>query len=193
MTTEEQLREALEGLLDVFTNPESGEVDRKLAIKDARAALASKPGEVAVPNGWRLVPVQPTPEMVRAAQNCPEGHGQKWHSVHKAKWAAMLAAAPTPQPQAHADARPWLPIETAPKDGTAILLWEQYSICPFVGFWCGGRWTVSKEHVDAEGGWDGAVVVDRLQMPITHWAKLPDNEPTTLAAIDAARQQQEGV
>lgn len=41
-------REALEGLLDAFTNPECGEVDRKLAVKDARAALASLPQEPAL-------------------------------------------------------------------------------------------------------------------------------------------------
>lgn len=67
----------------------------------------------------------------------------------------------------------WQPIETAPKDGTALLLWEEASIHPFVGWWAMGGWTVSHEHVDAEGGWNGAVVVDRLQLPITHWMPLP--------------------
>lgn len=69
----------------------------------------------------------------------------------------------------------WQPIETAPKDGTAILLWEQYSAAPFVGWWVPScqEWTVSKEHVSAEGGWDGANVVDLLVAPITHWMPLP--------------------
>ena len=67
----------------------------------------------------------------------------------------------------------WQPIETAPKDGSYLLLWEQYSHPPFVGYWSGGRWSVSHEHVDAEGGWDGANVVDALSMPITHWMPLP--------------------
>lgn len=67
----------------------------------------------------------------------------------------------------------WLPIESAPKDGTCILLWEQYSTDPFVGYWGRSCWCVSHEHVDAEGGWDGAIVVDNIQMPITHWMPLP--------------------
>ena len=67
----------------------------------------------------------------------------------------------------------WRHIETAPKDGSYLLLWEQYSDAPFVGYWSGGSWSVSHEHVDAEGGWEGANVVDALSMPITHWAPLP--------------------
>ena len=67
----------------------------------------------------------------------------------------------------------WQSIETAPKDGSYLLLWEQYSDAPFVGYWSGGSWSVSHEHVDAEGGWDGANVVDALSMPITHWMPLP--------------------
>ena len=67
----------------------------------------------------------------------------------------------------------WRHIETAPKDGSYLLLWEQYSEAPFVGYWSGGSWSVSHEHVDAEGGWNGANVVDALSMPITHWMPLP--------------------
>ena len=67
----------------------------------------------------------------------------------------------------------WQSIETAPKDGSYLLLWEQYSDAPFVGYWSDGSWSVSHEHVDAEGGWDGANVVDALSMPITHWMPLP--------------------
>ena len=53
----------------------------------------------------------------------------------------------------------WQPIETAPKDGTRIMLWEAYSDVPFVGWWINGRWTVSHEHVDAAGGWEGALLL----------------------------------
>jgi hypothetical protein len=67
----------------------------------------------------------------------------------------------------------WQLIDTAPKDGSYIVLWEQYSINPFIGCWSFGRWSVSHEHVDAEGGWDGANVVDRLSGPVTHWMPLP--------------------
>ena len=75
----------------------------------------------------------------------------------------------------------WQDIATAPKDGTYLLLWEQYSTNPFVGCWAFGSWSVSHEHVDAEGGWDGAIVVDSIsQDRITHWMKLPP-PPTTSA------------
>ncbi len=47
-----------------------------------------------VPQGWKLVPVGPTPEMVRAGQELkPLG---KWHAQIKAVWTAMLAASPAP-------------------------------------------------------------------------------------------------
>lgn len=70
----------------------------------------------------------------------------------------------------------WQDIATAPKDGTYLLLWEQYSTNPFVGCWAFDSWRVSHEHVDAEGGWDGAIVVDSIsQDRITHWMKLPES------------------
>lgn len=94
-------------------------------------------------------------------------------------WVEPLYAAPQP-----AVAAGWVPIETAPKDGSYLLLWEQYSETPFVGYWSGGSWSVSHEHVDAEGGWDGANVVDALSMPITHWMPLPP-APSTEGERDA--------
>lgn len=39
--TDDKMREALQQLFDAFTDPEAGEVDRRLAIKDAREALAA--------------------------------------------------------------------------------------------------------------------------------------------------------
>lgn len=73
----------------------------------------------------------------------------------------------------------WNLIDSAPKDGRAILLWEQYSTNPFVGYWDGRGWSCCHEHVDAEGGWDGAIVVDKIQLPVTHWAELPPNPEQT--------------
>lgn len=99
---------------------------------------------------------------------------------------AMIADAP--QPPASVSQWPaWQPIETAPKDGTALLLWEEASIHPFVGWWAMGGWKVSHEHVDAEGGWDGAVVVDRLQLPITHWMPLPPDPGEAVQPADVAQ------
>ena len=100
---------------------------------------------------------------------------EKRNPNHKG-WVEPLYAAPQP-----AVAAGWMPIETAPKDGTYLLLWEQYSTNPFVGCWAFGSWRVSHEHVDAEGGWDGAIVVDSIdQDRITHWMPLPP--PPTLSA-----------
>ncbi len=82
-----------------------------------------------------------------------------------------------------AQAEGWRLIATAPKDGTYLLLWEQYSTNPFVGCWAFGAWTVSHEHVDAEGGWDGANVVDALSMPITHWMPIPA-PPTSAEGVE---------
>jgi hypothetical protein len=79
----------------------------------------------------------------------------------------------------------WQPIETAPTDGTPILLFEKYSSCPFVGSYLPRAkcWTVSHEHVNAEGGWEGANVVDDIcQELITHWMPLPP-APTELQGM----------
>lgn len=63
-----------------------------------------------------------------------------------------------------------------PEPYLSVLVWEQYSNDPFVGYIDdSGKWNVSHEHVDAAGGWEGAIVVDYIQWPITHWAYLPPN------------------
>ena len=94
------------------------------------------------------------------------------------RFTPLSAAPPTAQ------AEGWRPIETAPKDGTYLLLWEQYSTNPFVGCWAFGVWAVSHEHVDAEGGWDGANVVDSIsQERITHWMPLP-LPPTSAEGVE---------
>lgn len=52
----------------------------------------------------------------------------------------------------------WQPIETAPKDGTIVLLRER-EWAPFHAYWAGGRWS--------------AIDFARSNRP-THW-KLPDS------------------
>lgn len=128
---------------------------------------------------WKLVPAEPTPEMSAAGFCVDEGHDPA--GVYR----AMLAAAPQ-HPSSVSQWPAWQPIETAPRDGTALLLWEEASIHPFVGWWAMGGWHVSHEHVDAEGGWDGAVVVDRLIMPITHWMPLPPDPGEAAQPADVA-------
>lgn len=90
-------------------------------------------------------------------------------SVPRDEWRALRAAMAQ-----RLEADEWQPIGTAPKDESWLLLWEQYSNVPFVGCWSNRhkKWKVSNEHVSADGGWDGAIVVDCISMPITHWKPL---------------------
>lgn len=46
-------------------------------------------------SGWKMVPVEPTPSMIRAAHKCAPPESRKWHAAIKEKYAAMIAAAPT--------------------------------------------------------------------------------------------------
>jgi hypothetical protein len=101
-----------------------------------------------------------------------------------AEWCSLMRPGPVVAAPPTAQAEGWRQIATAPKDGTYLLLWEQYSTNPFVGCWAFGAWTVSHEHVDAEGGWDGANVVDSIsQERITHWMPLPA-PPTSAEGVE---------
>jgi hypothetical protein len=64
------------------------------------AAPSSAPAGVS--DGWRLVPVEPTPEMIQAALDkpCfdPLGDLLPWSQITRTSYAAMLAAAPPPEP-----------------------------------------------------------------------------------------------
>ncbi len=72
----------------------------------------------------------------------------------------------------------WMPIETAPKDGTYVVLWEQWGDAPFVGYWVDhphpliGGWTAYKGHLNTDG--DANVVNYFKQEHITHWQPLPE-------------------
>lgn len=81
--------------------------------------------------------------------------------------ASVLAANPAPAPG-------WQPIETAPKDGSTIMLWEMYESEPFFGYWWEGRsrWRASTTHYDTDGN---ACVIDRIYSEgVTHWMPLPE-------------------
>lgn len=71
--------------------------------KKAAALSAPAPAEPAVPDGWRLVPVEPTQEMLTAADDGDDAYtlrtfGPGMQRVMQGPydhWSAMLAAAPT--------------------------------------------------------------------------------------------------
>lgn len=65
---------------------------------DEFVASAGRAQAVAVPDGWRLVPVEPTDDM-----RCACVHGQYADKIDE-DWAAMLAAAPLPQQVAQTEA-----------------------------------------------------------------------------------------
>lgn len=67
----------------------------------------------------------------------------------------------------------WQPIETAPKDGTAVLACARHALTPFVARW--------REHGldrdDDELGWltlSGVRVTSVYGAPMTHWMPLPE-------------------
>ncbi len=62
----------------------------------ADAAMAAMQGG-RVPDGWQLVPVKSTGEMMEAADD--EWRCSRGDPSNEALWAAMLAAAPTPPSQ----------------------------------------------------------------------------------------------
>ncbi len=96
------------------------EFDRLL--DEAAAALSAAP--VAVPEGYALVPLEPTTEMTWAAALTAD---REWcYHVDKNDarklWAAMLSAAPTPQPAAEPVAQEGVPaaLASAPLTGEML-------------------------------------------------------------------------
>jgi len=113
-----------------------------------------------IPEGWQLVPMEATPEMIGAAgwANTPE--------VHK-DYQKMLAAAPKPQKIMSDGTIGWQPIETAPKDGTNILVYTAYGQCEVYWGDCGWEQKACI-FVEDDGYWNAFLCV----LP-THWMPLP--------------------
>lgn len=95
---------------------------------------------------------------------------------------AMLASAPTPPASSAGEVEGWRPIETAPRDGTWLLLWLPYAggygqchIAP-------GRW--AKDHYRKTFSW--FINGNGMRRP-THWRPLPA-PPVAALASDAGRE-----
>lgn len=116
----------------------------------------------------RIVKVSPNCFQVRAATQplfwTKKGWSNVEHEWHawttaRATYLAVIAAAA--EIEAATPIAGWRPIETAPKDGTPALLWDE---CEYIG-----RWSPSEKK------WLGAIGI----VP-THWhpLPLPPSEPT---------------
>ena len=72
-------------------------IDRAVALLNADTLAAAQSGQRAgAAKGWKLVPVEPTDEMVRAGNDLP-----RYATPARHVWEAMLAAAPTQQDGSH--------------------------------------------------------------------------------------------
>ncbi|WP_317119735.1 hypothetical protein [Cronobacter malonaticus] len=83
-------------------DPQIAEYEQMMEAEQAQADTASQQfeslaGKAVVPQGWKLVPVEPTPDMREAFHQANEEWeegGAKWSPDHQ--WKAMLSAAPEP-------------------------------------------------------------------------------------------------
>jgi hypothetical protein len=66
-------------------------------VLQAKAALSEQPVPAV---GWRLVPEEPTPEMLEAGEYAAWDYANAMPAIraHAAAWSAMLSAAPAPSP-----------------------------------------------------------------------------------------------
>lgn len=106
-----------------------------------------------VPANFKMVPVEPTMEMCEAGWN--EYDLQEHFSV-RFMYERMIAAAPTPPVSEDR----WLPIETAPKDGSKFLAWRRHSTIPLIVFY-----NAEYDQYECNDG--------HLVFSITHWMPLP--------------------
>lgn len=83
-------------------DPQIAEYEQMMEAEQAQAdttaqQFESLAGKAVVPEGWKLVPVEPTPDMREAFHQANEEWeegGAKWSPDHQ--WKAMLSAAPEP-------------------------------------------------------------------------------------------------
>ena len=128
------------------------------AIESAIAKWAApQPQAGAVPQGWKAVPVNPTPEMWKAAKSVPDPN-PPYPPHYGLAWDAMLAASPTPtaEQQAAPKAAPveqntvpaeWL--EQAYREGWAACR-DAETIGEEAEDWAFGNSTANSRMIDAQ-------------------------------------------
>lgn len=85
-----KIRDSVDSLLEQAGYTKDASARHQLSLMDFDA-----PPLPAAPEGMQLVPKEPTPEMIRAAQDVERNGRWKWHEEIKKRYKAMLAAAPT--------------------------------------------------------------------------------------------------
>lgn len=89
----------LRDMVDYFTEAGLPE-DLLERYRSVELAALSAPPAAGVPEGWKLVPMEPTAEMVQAALDKPAfdalGDLLPWSHITRTSYAAMLDASPTP-------------------------------------------------------------------------------------------------
>jgi hypothetical protein len=150
-------------------------VERLRAAIDRLATLAASS---TAPAGFVLVPVEPTRVMRQAAFEAASSPAD-WCGLDD-MWDAALAAAP-----AAAERKPdgWLPIETAPKDGTEVLAWREDCGSFIASYTSADAFPMSQEEIDQCDEdtlfstdwftqWPQALRLEGSEVP-THWMPLP--------------------
>lgn len=144
----------------------------------------------AVQDGFVMVPVVATKEMCKAAvifangnavyKNVAAGALEVEEQIYGEAYAAMIAAAPKAVVQDG-----WMPIETAPKDGTPIILCREDRVT--AGHWEPEKWPSKPEYHSTTGEYLGQFETGECypawwysedggfedDYPPTHWMHLP--------------------
>ena len=139
-------------------------------LREADAIAAWNARAPAVPEGWVLVPVVPTQEMLTAMYEAPE-NCEKWDTKaelarykFRGKYAAMLAAAPKVALPAVPE---WRDIASAPRNNSSRLVWCPLDRCIYCV-----TWVDNSDYPPARSGWQvfgGGEIIDG----VTHWMPLP--------------------
>ena len=149
------------------------EIDALLAAQGFR--------DEAVPQRWKAVPVNPTPEMWKAAKTVPDPN-PPYPPHYGLVWDAMLAASPTPPAEQQAAKETsggfhvWRDISTAPKDGSRfVATGHNYGLYSEVRHTCVAQWF--------RGCWMEASDWNETSelKYLTHWMPLP-SPPDDVAA-----------
>ena len=143
-------------------------VDDDLHDEIAAAIVQACLPALSCPDGFRLVPVEPTAEMVRCGEDALRKSGSGLSQLDGRKAAdriyrAMLAASPAPA----VDNAGWRPIASFPKDGELYLVCDDRSLDGDhqVVFWDEDLETPFKLHTP-----DGPAFHEAA---FTHWQPLP--------------------